>query len=79
VLKLHGTGLRRQPSTFSLKIDGDAVEVSSADAAPQRLGLRRLACRRGFVSSLATRAPVPAVEHDAAGLLDDGVHDAASA
>jgi 4'-phosphopantetheinyl transferase len=79
VLKLLGTGLRRHPSTFSLRIDGDAVEVSTEDVAPQRLGLRRLECHPGFVSSLATRVPAQAVEHDAAGLLDEGVHRAASA
>ena len=79
VLKLLGTGLRQQPTSVSLRLDGDAVDVSTVGSGPKRLGLRRLTCRPGFVSSLASPTPVSADERDAVGLLDAAAHGAASA
>lgn len=83
VLKLLGTGLRRPPASLSLDLDGD---VATADSDSQTLGLRLLACRPGFVASLATPSPVSTAEHDATSLLDDALrgrrgraHGAASA
>jgi len=56
VLKLLGTGLRQQPTSLSLRLDGDAVDVSSVGGGLRRLGLRRLTCRpEGCASGRAGR------------------------